>query len=437
MFTSKKAQYLNCKFEKISPITNIDTLYYEQVTHDSSNNTFHVERHSVAKHMPIQFNYANNIENFYRKGINYEEINRNGLITNNVSIYLNNNITKNDINNPYDNNTNTYRYNSSLYTIESNKFIDFHNILNNFNNIYEFEKIINNKNSSIISTNNLVINTSNAYDRLTESIQNLDNQSSLMDESNVVFQIQYLTTDTSIKLQVFKIENNKNFISLDESNTLSNYVTNRKWINFHYDVVDMEDGKITYVLDSNYNESDSDLTNILYECHNNTFKNINGINFLEGKYLNNEIYNSIGKFIGYCQNNIIINSEYSIGFDANSTILNNTIVNSSIISIQSGKNNTILNCNNCHIIINGDNNFIANLENVQMYLDSNNIIIGDTSSDLNIQDPTTLQSIKNNRLFLDDSFKMAYNSSLFQNCTIFGSSINKVDVYLNSINIIE
>ena len=30
MFTSKKAQYLNKDFDRISPITNIDTLYYEQ-----------------------------------------------------------------------------------------------------------------------------------------------------------------------------------------------------------------------------------------------------------------------------------------------------------------------------------------------------------------------------------------------------------------------
>ena len=52
MFTSKKAQYLTNNFEHISPITNIDSLYFEKITKNGKG--YKINRQSVVKNMPIQ-----------------------------------------------------------------------------------------------------------------------------------------------------------------------------------------------------------------------------------------------------------------------------------------------------------------------------------------------------------------------------------------------
>ena len=64
MFTSKKAQYLNKDFDRISPITNIDTLYYEQAEKDGDNK-YKIERKSVGKHLPIRFDVSTLDERTY------------------------------------------------------------------------------------------------------------------------------------------------------------------------------------------------------------------------------------------------------------------------------------------------------------------------------------------------------------------------------------
>ena len=59
MFTSKKAQYLNKDFDRISPITSIDSLYFEQAEKNGEDN-YSIYRRSVPKHMPIKFDVQNN-----------------------------------------------------------------------------------------------------------------------------------------------------------------------------------------------------------------------------------------------------------------------------------------------------------------------------------------------------------------------------------------
>ena len=56
MFTSKKAQYLNKDFDRISPITNIDTLYYEQAekSKDIKNSSYIIKRMNRRKKVKIQ-----------------------------------------------------------------------------------------------------------------------------------------------------------------------------------------------------------------------------------------------------------------------------------------------------------------------------------------------------------------------------------------------
>ena len=61
MFTAKNAQYLTANNENISPMTNIESLYYEKATkEDADSANFKIERKSIVKHMPIGI-YCNNV----------------------------------------------------------------------------------------------------------------------------------------------------------------------------------------------------------------------------------------------------------------------------------------------------------------------------------------------------------------------------------------
>jgi len=53
MFTSNTAQYLSEKNENLSPLTNIDTLYYERVYKEDS--SYIIKRQNMAKHMPVGY----------------------------------------------------------------------------------------------------------------------------------------------------------------------------------------------------------------------------------------------------------------------------------------------------------------------------------------------------------------------------------------------
>ena len=438
MFTSKKAQYLNGKFEKISPITNIDTLYYEQVLCDSLNNAsinFHVERHSVAKCMPIQFNTSNYIENIYKTNINYDDLNKLQPNLNNSPIIFNTNIKKQEIN--------SYRYDSSLYKINSSTYIDLHNILNNYVLIYDFEIKNTQINDYINNLNTSYLNTCILFEDISSRIYNndIDNTS-----NNDIYTIQYY--DTSIKLQVINqtIDNNQIncSISLDESNAST------RWINFHYN----ENNKLMYLQNINYNEANFDFINVNAifnypdDAYNNKFFcNSSNVLICNDKNIkNNEIYNSSYiKLNKECNQNIIINSQ---GIEISQNCCFNTIINSinsyvfnenfkelnSSIKIN-GNNNKILNCENCSITIDGDENYIANLKNIQLYINSNNIIIGDEST--NIVNSEQIYILNNNKLFLNDSISMAYQNGLLENYVIFGSSTNKIDIYVKSINTIK
>ena len=63
MFTSENAQYIKSDGEQMSPITNIDSIYIEKsdVSDNSSDKTYTINRLSVAKRFPIQFVVDKNI----------------------------------------------------------------------------------------------------------------------------------------------------------------------------------------------------------------------------------------------------------------------------------------------------------------------------------------------------------------------------------------
>ena len=62
MFTAKNAQYLTLNNENISPITNIESLYYEKASRKAENSSnFIFERQSIVKHMPIGV-YCSNVK---------------------------------------------------------------------------------------------------------------------------------------------------------------------------------------------------------------------------------------------------------------------------------------------------------------------------------------------------------------------------------------
>ena len=488
MFTSKKAQYLNGKFEKISPITNIDTLYYEQVINDGNNN-FHVERKTVVKNMPIWFKTPENNEMIEKKGITYNS----SLFDSDSSILFNTNIKKYDIKNPQDNTSHIYRYDSSLYEICSSTYINLHNILINYEPIGELNIAnasinteISYRNSSIDNLVSSCKDVSNLIEDLSTRIHNNEQIISHdpIELQNDIFLGKYPDPTgvnpyywVPVKLQNALIQpqdpqnqtNRIDIISLNEANSYDWWKRTQgyTWLDFNY--LPINTGEILYLYDSYYNEGNFDFANPInfinegIERQHKLYSDyiqfgaitynkiyINDENrktiCIHGKSIDNEIYNSSYiQFETGCNSNIIINSN---GVNIEHDKHNNTIINSSnsyiangdnIDGIDSsiiinGNNNTIINCENCDILIDGDNNFIANLKNNKLHLDSNNIIIGDTSVNFPFGDLRNLHKFSNNRLFLGDSINMTYQNDLSTNCTIFGSNTNKVNVYVNSIN---
>ena len=152
MFTSKKAQYLANDFSKISPITNIDSLYFEQVQKDENSSSYQVFRHSAAKSMPISYEkiisddaYRNNTstsqdchtiaisdwEIDYAHSLHFINI-KNTPITIDISTYYLEN-------NPYDWAEMKYLYETSLFTIQSGEYIQLDKILNHYETLYRFD----------------------------------------------------------------------------------------------------------------------------------------------------------------------------------------------------------------------------------------------------------------------------------------------------------
>ncbi len=455
MFTSKKSQYLNGQFEKISPITNIDSLYFEQAIaqiNDSGITTYKINRLSVAKHMPIGFAIDPTIQNTddafveipYSESMFDEKLNASML---DEGLRINTTISKTITQGPKDKVSGKKLY-DNIFIVDCHNYVHLGEILNHYEPLYVFNSSILDLQEHYYNIEDVIYNSSIIIDDLSTRIHSNIHSEQLND--NISF-VQYrqnhsgeFVFDTSIQVQDISIENIIRTISLDvivPKNSSSNIA--KKWV-INYD---LNDAKITYLKDcSNANEGPYDFVNIL---HNN--KNIFGeseISIITNKNQNNKFYcvqadSSIlvkgNENIVFNSSNVYIDGEKNYIFNSckNTSIYgnNNQIYNSdsSIVIANSAKNNVIINCTDCSIQIEGNNNYIANLNGRIFTLSGdNNILIGDNTSSVD-----TI-SLRNTRLFLDDSMHMAKeNLELQNNATLFGSSTNTVDVYAYSFRTIK
>ena len=416
MFTSKKAQYLNKDFDRISPITNIDSLYYEQAE-VSGNNTYIIQRRSVAKYMPIKFD----ISNFLKSSISIA--NSSNPITGEVSlgptfknISTNINYIKSEILNPADSITHELLYNTSLYTINSSKNINIQDLLQYYTNAHYFNTSINyivNQiniiNSSIQNVSNYVNNTSLVADILINELHThteyYEQVSQINSSNNGIYNLIYQSRDSSclIKVQCISTNTIKNIISLDQAFNHSKDVSVEQWV-FHYDV---SSNKITYLKDEYGNEGTFDFR-IAHKIYNN--------DLINSSFINNKLYFDP------------INT--NIKFNGNGKFEENEIYNSSNTKplIIKKSNNTIINCCNSSILINGNSNYIINSSNLNVSLGNNNIIVND---EIGCQPNTS--TLKNTKLFFNYSTSTALRTGHNSSCTFYGGIGNDVSVYVGSL----
>ena len=477
MFTSKKAQYLNKDFDRISPITNIDSLYYEQAEKDG-NTSYIIKRRAVAKYMPIKFD----ISNFLISPISVS--NSSNPIIGEVSlgptfknISTNINYIKSEILNPSDSITHELLYDTSLYTIDSIKNINIQDLLQYYANVHYFDTSINSIvnqintiNPSIPNISNFIIDTSLALDKLINTLSshteyytwnNLDTSTTL--ENNGIYNLFYHPHESQsgqyianasfiIKVQNVYINNTKHLISLDiaQKNQYIEELNVDNW-DFHYN---FDSSTITYLKDEYGNEGNFDFRihklkninrNIFYSnladtnnCKNNIVylspeqqDDLNILIMCSSTY-NNQIYNSNEITIEsdspqYSPANNIINNSYQLTIQNNAQ--NNKIFNSSNYKCDVlGNNNTIINCNDCSINILGDNNTLINVKNLNVSLGNNNIIVGD---EIGCQPNTS--TLENMKLFFNYSTSTALATDHTSSCTFYGGFENDVSVYVGSL----
>lgn len=470
MFTSKKAQYLNKDFDRISPITNIESLYYEQAEKDGDN--YKITRKSVAKHMHINF-----------------VINENSISTTAISnipdpgeyiadASINTEFNKIELLNPIINNvTDQRQFETSLFTVNSSKYINLQDLLKNYTHIQYFSSSIgsinsslDNINSSITNVSNYIVDTSLVMDQLINTVashieyytwNNLDTSTTL--ENNGIYNLfyrpyeshgsQYFTNASFIvKVQNVYINNTKHLISLDvaQKNQYIEELNVDNW-DFHYD---FDSNTITYLKDEYGNEGNFDFRihklklipfNIFYSDRADTNNCKNNIVYLSPEQqddlnilimcsstYNNQIYNSNEITIEsdspqYSPANNIINNSYQLTIQNNAQ--NNKIFNSSNYKCDVlGNNNTIINCNDCSINILGDNNTLINVKNLNVSLGNNNIIVGD---EIGCQPNTS--TLENMKLFFNYSTSTALATDHISSCTFYGGFGNDVSVYVGSL----
>ena len=447
MFTSKKAQYLNKDFDRISPITNIDTLYYEQAekSKDIKNSSYIIKRRSVGKHLPIRFDISTLDERTY-EGI--------GVTKSNVSIedtclgskYLdvcvNINYNKNLIVNPSNPEDNKPIYKFQQYTIDTKDYVNIQELLKYYEPRDQFSSSINeirhrldNINSSITNISSFIQKTTNVaknlIDELTTHTEYYKESTNINGSNNGIYNLIYQPKNTSclIKVQCISTNTIKNIISLDKAFNHSIDVSVEQWV-FHYDV---DSNKITYLKDEHGNEGSFDFR-IAHPIYDTDFKNfINNKLYFEpenanikfvggGKFEGNEIYNSFNiTFTGSATNNIVVNSS-NVSISGSGNKIYNSVNTKTLIIKNS--NNTIINCENSSILVGGNSNYVVNVKNQNVSLGDNNTIIGDTE-----ECPKNTSTFNNSKLFSTNAVSTALSLNLTNNKIVFGDT----SVYFGSI----
>lgn len=453
MFTSKKAQYLNGNFDKISPITNIESLYFEQaelikdVNNDPSE--YIIKRQPVAKYLPVKMNiYEPNIStNIIDQIIDLGSYYKDACINTNLTkIFIPNPA------NPLDNNSPIFEY--QQYKIDSSKYVNIQNLLKYYTQFYSFSTSIGIINSSLDNMDLRIddINNTNIHDtslavehlinELTSHIEYYIYVSQINGANNGIYNLIYQPSiaDSSciIKVQCISTNTIKNIVSLDTAFNHSNDVSVEQWI-FHYDT---PSNKMPYLKDEHGNEGNFDFR-IAHLIHNNDLINsslfINNKLYFDpdanikfegnGKFERNEIYNSTNiTFTGNASNNIIVNCNNIIISGSGNKIYNSSNVSTMIIK---KSNNIIINCNNSSVLINGNSNYIMNSSSLNVSLGNNNIIIGDEIGCL-----PNVSTLENMKLFFSysTSTALAYNHT---NSYIFYGGIgNDISVYSDAFSTI-
>lgn len=439
MFTSKKAQYLNKDFDRISPITNIDTLYYEQAekSKDIKNSSYIIKRRSVGKHLPIRFDISTLAERTYedlgviKSGVSIED--NTDLGSEYLDVCVNINYNKKPITNPSNPEDNKPIYKFQQYTIETKEYVNIQDLLKYYEPRDQFSTSIGVISSSLDNINSSITNISNFIDKTTNVANDLIRElSSHTDITNInlsnngIYNLIYRPKNTTclIKVQCFSTNTVKNIISLDRAFNHSNDVSVEQWV-FHYDV---DSNKIMYLKDENGNEGSFDFR-MAYQIYGKDFTNSSFINnklYFEpenanikfeggGKFEGNEIYNSFNiTFTGNAANNIVVNSS-NVSISGSGNKIYNSINTSTLIIKKS--NNTIINCENSSILVNGNSNYIVNVKGLNVSLGDNNTIIGDTEGC-----PKNTSTFNNSKLFLTNAVSTALSLNLTNNKIVFGDT---------------
>ena len=435
MFTSKKAQYLNKDFDRISPITNIDTLYYEQAekSKDIKNSSYIIKRRSVGKHLPIRFDISTLAERTYEDiGVTKSNVTNTGLGSKYLDVCVNINYNKNFItnpSNPEDNNKPIYKF--QQYTIDTKDYVNIQELLKYYEPRDQFSSSINEIHSRLDNINSSITNISNFIDKTTNVANDLIHEltshtyiTNINLSNNGIYNLIYQPKNAAclIKVQCFSTNTVKNIISLDRAFNHSNDVSVEQWV-FHYDV---DSNKIMYLKDEYGNEGSFDFR-MAYPIYNTDFKNfINNKLYFEpenanikfvggGKFEGNEIYNSFNiTFTGNAANNIVVNSS-NVSISGSGNKIYNSINTSTLIIKKS--NNTIINCENSSILVNGNSNYIVNIKGLNVSLGDNNTIIGDTEGC-----PKNTSTFNNSKLFLTNAVSTALSLNLTNNKIVFGDT---------------
>ena len=437
MFTSKKAQYLNKDFDRISPITNIDTLYYEQAEKDGDNK-YKIERKSVGKHLPIRFDVSTLDERTYvsisvsNSSVSIEDT---CLGPKQLDACVNINYNKEFITNPLNPENNKPTYKFQRYKIYTNDYVNIQELLKYYvprdqfsTSIGTINYSLDNINSSITNISKYIGDTSIVIDALIDVLtSDTEYYNSIDGSNNGIYNLIYqpnVNASCSIKVQCISTNTIKNIVSLDTAFNHSQDVSVDQWI-FHYDI---SSNKIIYLQDEYGNEGDFDFR-MAHQIYNKDLANSSFINnklYFEptnnkilfegdGKFEGNQIYNSFNiTFTGNATNNIVVNSS-NVSISGSGNKIYNSKNTSTLIITNS--NNTIINCEDSSILVNGDLNYIANVKNQNVRLGNNNTIVGDTTGC-----PPNASTFNNSKLFLSNAVSTAVSLDLTNYKTVFGDA---------------
>lgn len=434
MFTSKKAQYLNKDFDRISPITNIDTLYYEQAEKDGDK--YIIKRKSVGKHLPIRFDVPTLDERTYvgigvsNSSVSIEDT---CLGPEYLDVCVNINYNKEFITNPLNPKNNKPTYKFQRYKIYANDYVNIQELLKYYMPRDQFSTSIGKINPSLDNINSSITNVSNYVNDNSSVINTLINAltshteyytvaSSINSSNNGIYNLIYQPNDDAsclIKVQCISSNTIKNIVSLDTAFNHSQDVSVNQWV-FHYDV---SSNKIIYLKDEYGNEGNFDFRMAHQIYANSSFINnklyfepTNNISFKgNGKFEGNQIYNSFNiTFTGNATNNIVVNSS-NVSISGSGNKIYNSKNTSTLIITKS--NNTIINCEDSSILVNGDLNYIVNVKNQNVSLGNNNTIIGDTTGC-----PINVSTFNNSKLFLSNAVSTALALDLTNYKTVFGDA---------------